>query len=563
MATFFRELTLPKAFLLGLVLSLCYLSILQNGPFLPDLILQKDDPFTFLSYFLKPKPDHLDKIVIVTVDDESMVRINRRWPWPRSSFGPVLEKISSESPRAILYDTTFTGASDDPQEDRTLAEAIRKTGKVILPSSFSNRGRYLPPLEPFGSAAAGHGLIGKPRDPDFVIRRMKGAFLSVDGQLRDYSFEVVAWATALGMPKGDLQFGGDKIRLGKTEIPLEQDGLLYLNYQSPWLNFETIPIWKLMQGEPSKGRFRDKFVIIGATSEMFHDIHQTPFGPMAGVGIIANVLLMFLNHHYLVSIPGWVNTALLFLAAALVVLFSYRSTLLKGFVFLFYFSAAIVVGSFFLRRAGILWDFLSPVLLSTLIFISINLAKYVTTLIENTALKEQAITDGLTGLYSYRYLELRLQNELARITRYKHSLSFLIFDLDHFKRVNDTYGHETGNVVLKGLSGIIRNRTRKSDTAARYGGEEFCVILPNTELEGARIYAEEIRKTLEQEPFPLSSGKTFNVTMSIGVTNAPGFGAQTVKQLIEQADKALYQAKEGGRNRVVLYSPALSEEVKT
>ena len=160
MAKFFKDVTLPKAFFLGLLLSLCYLSFLQTGPFLPDLTLREDDPFTTLNYFVKnyflrSQPAHLEEFIVVAIDDESLEKINQRWPWSRSLFGTVLDTLSRQQPKVILYDATFTGASPNPKEDEVLAEAIRKAGNVVLPSSFNDRGRYTPPMEPFGSAASG------------------------------------------------------------------------------------------------------------------------------------------------------------------------------------------------------------------------------------------------------------------------------------------------------------------------------------------------------------------------------------------------------------------------
>ncbi|MEW5946898.1 MAG: diguanylate cyclase [bacterium] len=170
-------------------------------------------------------------------------------------------------------------------------------------------------------------------------------------------------------------------------------------------------------------------------------------------------------------------------------------------------------------------------------------------------IKRFAIVDGLTGLYNHRYFQEQLDKEYSRAQRYSLSLSLLMLDIDNFKRVNDGYGHQHGDTVLKGLSAIIRRSVRDIDIAARYGGEEFVVILPETRKENARFVAERIRAKTEDQHYDLG-GERVKVPVSIGISGYPDDNVSGRLDLIAKADHALYQAKRTGRNRVCLFNPA-------
>ncbi|MBD3789507.1 MAG: GGDEF domain-containing protein [Campylobacterales bacterium] len=163
-------------------------------------------------------------------------------------------------------------------------------------------------------------------------------------------------------------------------------------------------------------------------------------------------------------------------------------------------------------------------------------------------LAKLALHDALTGLYNRGHFDQKLQEELNRTLRYGRSLSLLMLDIDFFKKVNDTYGHQAGDEVLKNIAHIILSSIRNSDYAARYGGEEFAIILPETDPTEAVQLAERIRTAIEQNKFKTSEND-IPITISIGVGTSKK--ETTPELLIEAADSALYQAKENGRNQVV------------
>ncbi|RCK81779.1 MAG: diguanylate cyclase/phosphodiesterase (GGDEF & EAL domains) with PAS/PAC sensor(s) [Candidatus Ozemobacter sibiricus] len=168
--------------------------------------------------------------------------------------------------------------------------------------------------------------------------------------------------------------------------------------------------------------------------------------------------------------------------------------------------------------------------------------------VKNAKLYEQAITDGMTHLYLHRYFKQRLADEFKRAVRFKRNLALIMIDIDHFKKLNDTYGHQTGDEVLKRVASIMRKAVRTHDLPVRYGGEEFALVLPETDMAGALAVAERVRKSIEHEVIE-HNGKTIRITASFGVSVHPD-SATEAEALIKAADEALYRSKENGRNRV-------------
>ena len=170
-------------------------------------------------------------------------------------------------------------------------------------------------------------------------------------------------------------------------------------------------------------------------------------------------------------------------------------------------------------------------------------------------LKLVGLTDGLTGVQNRRYFEHRCQVEISQARRYQHPLACMFLDIDKFKRINDTHGHQSGDEVLRAVAHAIQTQLRAGDTIARYGGEEFVVLLPQTAGNYAQEIAERIRAAIASQNFPAHSGQEINVTISIGLAMLPAhWTSETVSShaslLVATADNALYQAKHNGRNRV-------------
>jgi diguanylate cyclase (GGDEF)-like protein len=170
-------------------------------------------------------------------------------------------------------------------------------------------------------------------------------------------------------------------------------------------------------------------------------------------------------------------------------------------------------------------------------------------------LEQESITDSVMGIFNRRYLDRRLEEEFQRSRRYASPLSILLLDIDHFKAVNDTYGHQAGDFVLNGLGRILLQNVRPSDIVARYGGEEVMIIAPNTDVSSAHVLAERLRQNIETHGFEItddnSRGNRIHVTVSLGLAFLAKEEKDT-RRLIQSADRALYRAKGMGRNRTVV-----------
>jgi diguanylate cyclase (GGDEF)-like protein len=170
----------------------------------------------------------------------------------------------------------------------------------------------------------------------------------------------------------------------------------------------------------------------------------------------------------------------------------------------------------------------------------------------NKKLEELSVTDWLTGLHNRRYFLERLGSEFSRSKRYNFCSSLLLIDLDHYKNVNDTYGHQKGDDVLIKVADILKQNCRVHDILARFGGEEFIISLCQTGPEGAMIVAERIRKSVEEYQFTYPGAPDFNTTISAGISSYPDIRIDKIDDLIRIADASLYEAKRQGRNRVVI-----------
>lgn len=168
-------------------------------------------------------------------------------------------------------------------------------------------------------------------------------------------------------------------------------------------------------------------------------------------------------------------------------------------------------------------------------------------------LEEMATTDGLTGLFNKRALLEAVEQKLLSATRFKRKLSVLVADIDFFKKVNDNYGHDIGDIVIKGLADILRNARRATDIVARFGGEEFVIVCEETDSDGAMLLAERIRTELETTSFQTPHGP-IQVTCSIGIATFPEAG-RGWEELFKAADEALYESKRSGRNRCTIWGP--------
>jgi diguanylate cyclase (GGDEF)-like protein len=182
-----------------------------------------------------------------------------------------------------------------------------------------------------------------------------------------------------------------------------------------------------------------------------------------------------------------------------------------------------------------------------------SLAEQIALALANLKLREtlrhQSIRDPLTGLYNRRHLEESMQRELARAQRKQSPLAVVMLDVDHFKRFNDTFGHDAGDLVLQAMGRVLREQLRASDVPCRYGGEEFVLLLPDATFEATKQRAESLRLAVQALSINQNGQPLGPISISLGIAMYPQHG-DTVENLIPAADAALYRAKRGGRNRL-------------
>jgi len=172
---------------------------------------------------------------------------------------------------------------------------------------------------------------------------------------------------------------------------------------------------------------------------------------------------------------------------------------------------------------------------------------------KNRELQRISISDGLTGLYNHRHIHGLLREEFERSGRTDAPLTVAMFDLDHFKQVNDTYGHQAGDRVLQQIAELLRQSARDIDRLGRYGGEEFLALLPATDSDGGEVFVERVRAATERHAFTIDTDRPVHMTVSAGIATYPHGRIHNTEMLVRAADEALYAAKARGRNRVVRF----------
>lgn len=538
------ESTISTPIVIALLILVLYLTILGPMGFFDRFKLKTEDIFVYLTTSLKPAPAASGDIVFLTIDDQSFKVMGRRWPWTRDIFGLLLDKIKPLQPKLVCFDIAFYGESTNREEDLKLAQAIKDAGNVILSSYIGENSGYILPLSLLSQNALAVGFLNKPKDIDQAVRDTRIIFTSATGKLIDYSFEAKIAANFLGVPL--------------KNIPIAKDGTLPIKYSTPYNKFKTIPIWQVFKDRAKKEDIAHKIVLIGATSESFHDVHLTPLGTMPGLGVLGNIMVMLLTQDYFKEFPAIINLLLIVFFCLFTSIATYKLSPLNGFSVVLSQLGIFIGASLFLFLRSWHVDFFGPIFIIVATYIFINVYKYIDLMIESATLRRLALTDELTGLFAFRYFQLKLQSEFDKVARSRQDLSLLIIDIDHFKSFNDTYGHEQGNIVLKTAAKLIQDCCRKGDIACRYGGEEFCIILPLTNDRGALEAGERFRKMIERYDFP-GQNKALKVTISVGAVSLHSSRAQTAADLIKYADSALYKAKNTGRNKTCFSNEAIPQ----
>ncbi len=553
-----------KAAIISCLISLLYLGIYPLH-ILEPLRLKTQDFFFMVRHLFPYHNPVLREIFLITVDDESIDKIKDRWPFKRRIYADLLDKVGLAGPRVLAMDFIFAGKGE-PLDNFLLSEAIQKLGNVVLSAFVDADGNYVLSLKELRERAKGSGVVNKLLDKDFQVRRAQLFYRDQTGKIVAWPWEIEILMTLFGIDRENFKATGDGVRFESKDrsffIPLYHEKQAAINYRFDLKDVNQLPLWKALEAKDLTDEIRGKVVLVGATSKVLHDYYHTPLGMMPGVIVNMNWLANILTNDFLKPVPLFINCLFVVLFAFLSSYLGVRYDVVRGLTILS-ISTLVFLGVFF----SLFWnsysgDYFSPLLGGWLAFLVTTFYRYFYILIENVRLRGEVATDPLTGLYNRRFLESRIDDELTKLASERrgrktdpfHELSVLMIDVDNFKNINDTYGHQFGDDVLKNVSFSIKESTRKDDVVARFGGEEFCVVLTHTNMEEAIQIADKIRKSVEAKKLSYGN-QVARFTISLGVASARADNLLSSRAIIRAADSALYDAKRTGKNRVCIYTP--------
>lgn len=468
--------------------------------------------------------------------------------------------------RSVYFDIVFSEASAE-EDDRLFGEAIGLSKNVYLPFVLQDppynaegplMGRLrssLLPIEGLYSHIKGTGALNIYPDIDGTIRTIpllfpgdKGPYLHAAFRLAlDYEDSKIE-----GLAPRHIALSNPK---GKFKIPLVQGDRLLINWLGRWQHtFKHYTFLEVLAGSANPDDFKDAICLVGVTAVGLSDIKSIPIeSEYPGVGVVATAISNILDRRFLHTPPIWMNVLILYLLALMPTFLIRGEKPLRETAFVFGIGAVYFVVNLILFRGGIRADLSTPLAGLFGSYMGIGTYNFVRVAVERQSFFKMAVTDGLTGLFNIRYFKMLVDTEIV-LVKSDPAKRFVIImtDIDHFKRFNDTYGHQVGDLVLKESAGVLKASLRSSDVVARYGGEEMIMILRGTSLEDGVRIAEKIRKNVEEHAVK-DKNNTYKVTISLGVsTFRPG---DDVESIIKRADEGLYKAKESGRNRSFCVEP--------
>ncbi len=480
-------------------------------------------------------PAKKNNILIVSIDDESCERLGLRWPWPRKTFATLLQKLNEKGASVIGLNFSFTGSeSEGDQGTAALAEAMRH-GHVVIGATMEHQ-KLIKPSPALSGSGVHYGYLEKIIDEDYAIRRSYPFRASVNSVGTGSS--VASFPLELARLAGDFQ---------EDKMILHPDGSYDINYLMKPEDFKLVSAWKILEGKPLEEPIRDKIVFVGATSELFSEKHATPLGLMPGVMVHANEYIAMTSRRYLRFWPAWLMAGISWALSLLLLLLILSRRIWLGllgaaavFFILFLFSQIlfirdIAVPSFLLLVAP------------ALALLTGSGAELLYLFLENRGLEKKVLHDKMTGLYTYDYLRLRLDDEWKRCQKLALPISVVMTDLDRFKNINDTLGHETGNQMILRTASVIRESARGYDVVARYGGDEFVILLWHANDLEAKAYRERLRKHYEDMAKALTEPLLKVSSISIGVASydpkEDKHFFKSAQALVEAADHDLFKDK--------------------
>ncbi len=524
--------------------------------------------YIFLDYFFRQRPAVTihPAIVYIEIAEDSIQAVGR-WPWPRHYHAVVAKLLTEWKAKSIVFDVLFSEPST-AFDDGALKEAFEQSRDIYLPVVLESKGEqklWIHSLPEFEGLARSIGHINITPDRDGTVRRIQ-PYVSYGNERYPHLALRVAF-----------DYLGREFEPDKIFLPAGDDGNLLVNWAGKWhktfKHYSYVDLIKSFEAvqngrEPiiRPEEIEGKICLIGLTAFGHADIKANPIEPSyPAIGVHANVINSVLTNQFVRAVPLRVNAFCLIgiglLASILFVVFRNVAAFIGGLAIgLFWLLFAFI----FFWQKGVWLYVMHPL---SLIFSLYAFSAVFVLIIRNRErlqLFSLATRDGLTGLYVIRYFRNLMNETVTDARKQRKPLSLILIDIDHFKQVNDTYGHTVGDLVLKKVASLIQSSVRSQrdpssvDSVARYGGEEFIVLLRNCKLHNAAFKtAERIRKKIEQEVL-VWERKQIHFTISLGAATL--HPDETVPDLmVQRADEALYRAKEQGRNRTCVEDSQNSE----
>lgn len=530
-------------------------------------------------------------IVIVAIDDatyEYILDNYGEWPLPRDTYAKIVNYLEKQNPRIIAFDLMFVKSlKSKNQADKELTEIFKKYNNVFTSMNFDNQSEDLriPPnlpqkltidiknnskidfsqltykncrtiIDEIINATSNIGIINVSRSDDGILRKMPLVVKYKD----DYYPQLALKVGLNYLGEKQTSFEIDKhseFKLGDRKIYLDNDGSAILNWYGPAGTYTYIPMYQLIKavnGEKTEldYNFSNKIIYFGTTAASLFDIKTVPTGKIyPGVEVQATYVNNIIDNNFIKKVNRGYTIALSILLALFIasVVTRVSSAFTASMMSLSAYFIYILVAYYSMKYENLWLEVVYPLIFSIAAFTFAYVVKY---LIKSRDFEQQyklATTDGLTELYNHRYFQEQIRMQIEQSKRYNHNFSLIIIDIDFFKKFNDTFGHQSGDAVLRQVAQTLKKNVRATDIVCRYGGEEMSIILPNTGKDEAFSTAQKICERVASKKFKLAGDKETNVTISLGVSTFP-YDGDSASSIIEAADKRLYNAKNNGRNQV-------------
>ena len=530
-------------------------------------------------------------IVIVAIDDatyEYILDNYGEWPLSRNIYANIVNYLEKQNPKAIAFDLMFVKSiKSNSKADEALINSFKKYKNLYTSMNFDNQSKELrtPPdlpdklsvkftnnskikfsdltftncrtiLQGIIDSTSNIGIINVSRSDDGVLRKMPVVVKYKDKYYPQLALKV--GLDYLGEKNDNFEINKAGIlKIGDRNIYLDKEGNAILNWYGPAGTYDYVPMYQLIKavnGDKTSLNydFSDKIIYFGATASSLFDIKTVPTGKVfPGVEVQATYVNNLIDNNFIKKVDRIYTIIFSILLALLIisVITRINSVTVTSMISLGIYLLYLLISYYAMKYENLWLEIIYPLIFAITAFTGTYIIKY---LIKSRDFEYQyklATTDGLTDLYNHRYFQEQIRMQIETSKRYETEFSLIIIDIDYFKNFNDKFGHQSGDAVLRQVAQTLKKNVRATDIVCRYGGEEMSIILPNTSKEEAYSTAEKICERVANKNFKLSNGREANVTISLGVSTFPTDG-DNASDIIEVADKRLYEAKNSGRNRV-------------